>query len=308
MLINDFEILILDLLTKLDNVFKIVSINGASIVTWLWWCVTQFGDKFILLGVILLFYWCINKEKGEKIAFSVILSLCINSLLKFFVNRERPFLYANKKYAHIRKLEGLDGAGGTSFPSGHSQNASSLFTSVALHERNLFTFILALTIISLVPISRVYLGVHYPTDTIVGVILGILISYLSFILMKYCYRQKFIFYIGFLVLMSPFLFINPSAERAEQIFASFGLFFGAVMGILLENKCINFTCEVSVGKKILRFFVGTVILVATYLLYSLIKSFIPGVLWVNIFRCFGYALIAFIAFGIIPFMFKKEKR
>lgn len=308
MLINDFEIIILDLITKLDNLLKAISINGASLLTWFWWCITQFGDKFILLGIILLFYWCINKEKGEKIAFAVSISLWVNSLLKFFVNRERPFNYLNGQYANVRKLEGLDGAGGSSFPSGHSQNASTIFSSVALHERNLFTFILALTFISLVPISRVYLGVHYPTDTIVGAVLGILISYLMYLLMKYCYRHKFIFYFGFLALMTPFLFIAPGSENAEQLFASYGLYFGAVFGILLENKCINFTTNVSTGKKILRFFVGTVILVACYLIYSLIKSFIPSTLWINIFRCFGYALIAFIAFGIIPFMFKKEKR
>ena len=309
MMINDFEILILDLLDKFDSLFDGLSIAGATLITWFWFFITQFGDKFIFLGIMLLFYWCLNKQKGEKIAFAMFTSISINSLLKFFVGRTRPFDYSNGEYKHIRKLPSLDGAGGSSFPSGHSQNAATLFSSVALHERNSFTLISSIVIITLVPISRMYLGVHYPTDTIVGVGIGLVVSYLIYLISTYCYERKFIFYIGFLVLLFPFLLYSINNPEGHYIFMSFGLFLGFVVGIFIENKCINFTCNVRTSTKFLRCLIGVPILAVTYVLISVIKSFLPDIVILeNIYTCISYSIISLLGFGIIPFIFKKQKR
>ena len=311
MILNDFEIIIMEIITAIDGLFSFITINGITIASWFWWLITQFGDKFIIFGILILFYWCLNKEKGEKIAFSIFISLMVNAILKFFIQRERPFDYLNGKYSHIRKLKdvSLDGASGTSFPSGHSQNAATVFSSVAFHERRSSTLILAIVFITLVPISRVYLGVHYPTDTIVGVLLGILISYLIYLISTYCYNHKYIFYIGFMILMIPFFLINPGSEAAHAIYTSFGLYVGFIIGIFIENKWINFSCNVSNKTKFLRFVIGVPIIVVIYLIYALTKNLLPAnELIRNIYSSFGYGTIALFGFGIIPFIFKKQKR
>lgn len=319
-LITQFELTILELITKFDNLFESYKIGGATIITWLWWIITQFGDKFVIIAVIGLFYWCINKEKGEKIAFAIVSSLLVNSTLKSLFNRPRPFTHEG--YENINKLGHLSNHGGSSFPSGHSQNVTSTFSSVALHERNLFTLIMAIVLITLVPLSRLYLGVHFPTDIIAGVLLGLGVSFLAYYLITYFYNHKFIIYIGLLVLATPFLFFNVTSEAAHSLYSAYGLTVGFIVGIFIENKCINYTCDVSLKTKVLRLLIGAAIIGGAYGLYKLIditlitKLITPfketnEVLYANvsnIYSAFGYSIVGVLAFGIVPFIFKNQKR
>lgn len=318
--ITEFELMIMELITMFDNLFDAFRIGDGTIISWIWWVITQFGDKFVIMGVLALFYWCINKEKGEKIAFAIISSFLVNSVLKMTFSRPRPFTHPG--YENVNKLGKISNPSGTSFPSGHSQNAATTFSSVALHERRLGTMIFAIIIITLVALSRVYLGVHFPTDTIVGVAVGLLVSYLIYLIMTYCYSHKLIFYFGILALATPFLFIDVTGETAHSFYASYGLFLGFIIGIIVENKCVNFTCDVSVKTKILRLLIGAGILAGTYGLYKLIdiialqKLIAPLeqsnlVLFAtinNIYTALAYYVISLLSFGIIPFIFKNQKR
>lgn len=70
--------------------------------------------------------------------------------------------------------------GGQSFPSGHAVTAAAIYLTLAIlasrHFRNhgarVILFVLAATIIFVVAFSRLYLGVHYPSDVLSGVFLG----------------------------------------------------------------------------------------------------------------------------------------
>lgn len=101
---------------------------------------------------------------GVKCAITLVSSNAIAQVIKISVSRIRPFLKIDN--LHIKKI-GIDNY---SFPSGHTTAAFSLAIMISL-------FFPALTILCIflafsTGISRMYLGVHYPSDVIVGMFLG----------------------------------------------------------------------------------------------------------------------------------------
>jgi membrane-associated phospholipid phosphatase len=97
-------------------------------------------------------------------------TLCLNGALtlglKYGFNRPRPFV----TYPEIQKL---DKAGSYSFPSGHSSSAFAFATSICLAYPKWYVIAPSFAWAGLVGYSRMHLGVHYPSDVLVGALLGI---------------------------------------------------------------------------------------------------------------------------------------
>lgn len=303
MTLNELELKLLEVIDQFAHLFDSLKIGDYNILTWLWWLITQLGGSIAIILVLVIIYWCINKEKGEKIAFSIITSFCINGVLKGLFNRTRPFEINEK----IRKLPlSMDGATGSSFPSGHSQNSLTFYTSIAFHNRSKATLIIAIIMGILIPFSRLYLGVHYPSDVIIGGIVGILIAYVTFIGLKYYYHKKYLFYIGLIIFSLPFLFL-PNAPK--DLFKGVGLLIGFVIGIFIENKAIKFTTDVSFSHKLLRLIIGLIIVGVIYLVYHFVGDLIEVfeiTILTNLFAMGMHMIMSLSIFGLIPFMFKRE--
>ncbi|UYZ21235.1 phosphatase PAP2 family protein [Mesobacillus jeotgali] len=124
--------------------------------------------KFIVILTIpiFLFLFYVLRHRLEILVFLsvVYITPILNRLLKLYFHRERPDFH--------RLIE----IGGYSFPSGHAMNAFSFYSILAfLLWRNVPTWLGRVTIIILstfmilaIGLSRVYLGVHYPSDIIGG--------------------------------------------------------------------------------------------------------------------------------------------
>ena len=88
--------------------------------------ITMLGEDYFFIIVTALFYWCFNKNLGYKLAFIYLTSGTINTMIKEIIKFPRPIGYEG-----IRSIR-VETAGGYSFPSGHTQQTTSLFTTLMI--------------------------------------------------------------------------------------------------------------------------------------------------------------------------------
>lgn len=89
----------------------------------------------------------------------------ITTALKYSINRDRPFA----TYPDITKKSS---AGSPSFPSGHTSSAFAAATSVSMAYPKWYVIFPSYAWAGTVAYSRMDLGVHYPSDVLVGVLIG----------------------------------------------------------------------------------------------------------------------------------------
>lgn len=136
---------------------------------------TRFGEEIIIFAILCLVYWCINKKLGYQMAFSYLISGFVVNAIKIIAQVPRPFV----RDTSLKPVEGaIKHATGYSFPSGHTQAATSVYGSLSIH---LGRYNLGLSIILFIPIicvifSRMYLGVHTPYDVAVSFVITMLIT------------------------------------------------------------------------------------------------------------------------------------
>ena len=147
--------------------------------------ITHLGDKGIFWVLLTLALLIVPKTRklGILSACALVFSVTVNNLcLKHIINRTRP-------YEVIEGLRILVGKpDDASFPSGHS--AASFASAVALFlgaqtKREKKLFIVLIVLAFLISLSRLYVGVHYPTDVICGIISGICCAFAGVKLGRY---------------------------------------------------------------------------------------------------------------------------
>jgi len=137
--------------------------------------ITHLGDPTISGILIIICLVLFSKRERIFLLICVGLGLLSNSLLKNLICRVRP--------DHLRLVE----QGGYSFPSGHSMISICFYgllmylimTKVKNKVIKIISMIVFGIIVVSIPISRIYVGVHYPTDVIAGVCLGGIVLMLS---------------------------------------------------------------------------------------------------------------------------------
>lgn len=132
------------------------------------------GDGYLYF-VIGMFLWGFEQEHGELFLYTALmayaLELPVYVLLKKMFKRPRPCDLPGQMTAHVTPSDKF------SLPSGHTA-AACLMASIVAHFYPSFA-IAAYSWAALIGLSRVLLGVHYPTDVLAGALLGITIASLS---------------------------------------------------------------------------------------------------------------------------------
>lgn len=122
----------------------------------------------VIIALLLLIF---DKKKGKKIAsllfIGIILSVFMTLVIKYAVFRPRPYVMIDNVVLLSTELD-------PSFPSGHTVNSTMLAAILAKeYDRKIFMLIPLI-----VGLSRIYIGVHYPSDVLGGFMLGIVIAFL----------------------------------------------------------------------------------------------------------------------------------
>ena len=252
--------------------------------------ITICGEQIVLISIISIIYWALDKKFGEYISYSVLTSVLLNNAIKDIFKMKRPIGEEG-----IRTLREQT-ATGYSFPSGHTQSASSFYGSMAIYLKNRVMYIIATVMIILIGFSRLYLGVHYPKDVIVGGILGVLTSLICYKLYNRV-ENKMLLYVVTFAIFIPALTFAHSADFIKGM----GTYLGFIIGIYIEKRYVNFSTEGNTGNKIIRVLLGIVILLVLQLG---LKVILPSG---TIFSFIRYALISLIGIGVYPMIFKKFK-
>ena len=136
--------------------------------------VTPLGTGVVVLtivGVAAAFLWGTEHKHSARLLLAATAgSILLNNVLKLYFDRPRPEVF-----------ERLTHTASSSFPSGHAMSATVVYGTVGyllarLHKHpwaRAITLLLAVTMILLICFSRLYLGVHYPSDVLAGIIIGL---------------------------------------------------------------------------------------------------------------------------------------
>lgn len=149
--------------------------------------VTLLGDAgiFWIACAVALLFVPRYRQTGLAMGVALLIGLVVcNMTMKPIIARIRPYDYikdmAEYGYKTVQLL--VETPHDYSFPSGHTLASFEAATVLMLHDKRLGIPAMALAV--LIAFSRLYLYVHYPTDVIFSVFLGIGIAYLGNYLVK----------------------------------------------------------------------------------------------------------------------------
>ena len=136
--------------------------------------ITKFGNTMSVIIILAIFVFILKKDDGYLLVMNTVCVVSANQILKHIIRRERP--------DHLRLIKEK----GFSFPSGHSMVSIALYGIliyiVNKNIKNKYLKIPLIVILSLlilfIGLSRIYVGVHYPSDVLSGYILATVITIL----------------------------------------------------------------------------------------------------------------------------------
>jgi membrane-associated phospholipid phosphatase len=134
--------------------------------------ITLLGNEQFFLLLLPLLYWCVDSKLGIQVGFALMMTGAFNDIFKLIFHMPRPYWYSQEVHPYAAE---------TSFgaPSGHSQKSSAILGVIAAYLHKPWAWITALLIIFLIGLSRLYLGVHFPHDVLLGWLFGFIILWLT---------------------------------------------------------------------------------------------------------------------------------
>ena len=274
---------------------------GAAIAAY----VTMLGEETVMVAILGFIYWCYDKKFGVFVGTNLMVGLVANPMIKNIFLRYRPYMV----HSEVKCLKPVHEGDlydpllqGYSFPSGHTSNSSTMYFSLPAYEKKKWLVVLGILMPFLVGLSRVCLGVHYPTDVMAGWILGaVVVALMSFLQKKIQVKWKL--YLLITLLTIPGCFYCTS----NDYFTSLGMMLGFFAASLFEEKYVNFDNTKDIKKSVIRVVGGLVVFLLANVVLKTVFNAIAIESLVYLLRVIRYGLLVFVTMGVYPMMFKYKK-
>lgn len=197
-----------------------------------------FGEALFVGAFVIAAFWLAPPRAGEQIAVTALSSLPLNAGLKTAVSRPRPYISGAASLLKIdTPLFSTVGLGDyASFPSGHAQATSSLFCAASLRAKRTWVGLSSLALVLLVMCSRLYFGVHHPSDVLAGFAIGIAVALLWELVYRKAYGARyFILCVLALIALLALPFVSSHDYTVSAGLLAGAAFFLPVCGMMKES-------------------------------------------------------------------------
>ena len=289
------------------------------------------NEEFYLLFLPVL-YWCVDTALGLRVGIAVLLGGAINTFFKWIFHLPRPFWYSGKVSAYAAET-GSFGA-----PSGHAQNAVTVWGLVASYIGKPWAWVAAGVVMFSIGLSRLVMGVHFCLDVTLGWLIGALFLW-AFLKFEKPVRDWLetkpvsaqvgaifglaigLLLVGQVILLfvgnwqTPAAWAQNAATAAPDAeplspFAFSGLvtttagFFGMGAGAVVMKSLGGFSAKGTLWKRILRYVLG---IIGVIVLYLGMKAVFPSGddLFGYVFRFVRYGIVTAWTAFFAPWIFIK---
>ena len=295
---------------------------------------TFLGNEQFYLLIAPAILWCIDAPLGLRLGLFLMINGMVNTALKVAFHGPRPYWYTS----NIKVLGSAENSFGV--PSGHAQNGVIVWGTLANRIKHRAAWIIAIVIMILIGISRIYLAVHFPHDVLLGWLFGAVILWVLFrferpvliwikqyqVSVQLLIIFLFSLFLILIVIVAQFSLrgwnipmdwvnnahlafpnepeINPLSYH--NFLSSTGAFFGLAAGWIWISKLGGFSTKGTWLTLVLRYILGVIGVLVLYLGLGLLFPDTETFISYSI-RYIRYALIGFWIAGFAPWMFVKLK-
>ncbi|MCB9010066.1 MAG: phosphatase PAP2 family protein [Ardenticatenaceae bacterium] len=287
--------------------------------------ISTLGIEEFYLALFPLVYWSVHKEMGRALAYLFLVGNVINTTLKHAFREPRPFWLEPS----LEKFTD----GGYGLPSGHAQFTTTIYLFMAMWVKRRWVWLLAIAIIILMSVSRVYLGSHFVHDVIVGILVGLVVL-AGYAIWQRRYSARFekrilgqrllvavlvpvlftaVYLIIRLIIGDPDNSVEWAAfipevelESVEGVVTAVASLLGAGIGLVLEPSRVRFLVAGPIWQRAMRYLLGMAVAVAIWA--GLGQVFPDDPLWLALpLRLLRYALLTLWVTYYAPWVFVKIK-
>ncbi|MFC0470788.1 phosphatase PAP2 family protein [Halalkalibacter kiskunsagensis] len=214
---------------------------------------TFLGNEEFYFLIVPLVYWCMSKQAGFRLFYIFLISVTVNAFLKIKFAVKRPIGVEGVNSLFIESAEVGSHYPYDSFPSGHAQGSTTLWGYLAYLMAKPLFWVLSIILIFFISLSRLYSGLHWPSDVLVGIFAAIILLVIAVRLQNRLSNLSSKYHWSLATVVPLLLvFIFPEEEGVKYA----GFLFGAGIGYLLEARTVQMLIPTNLWKKVAAYLIG----------------------------------------------------